>query len=308
LAAVLDAAFSGALAVPSRCVNPYGGTDQQQADGMGMTQGGESPSRVDTSKASIARVNDALLGGKDNFQVDRDMRDKLLAVDPDFGLASWDRREFMMRATRYLAGEVGIRQFLDCAAALPDTENIHDAAQRVDRECTTVYVSKDLAVLAHGRALVADNDRTHVVQADFRNPRQVLDHPVVTKHLDFGQPLGVFLAGALQNVPPEQNPAGIIAAYVDAMPSGSHLVFANLLDPGPGHELTDLAGRLIEAYRGVGVGGWLRSREEMLAMLSGVELLEPGLVTLADWWPTGPRMRPLSPTQRLVVGAVGRKP
>jgi S-adenosyl methyltransferase len=255
----------------------------------------------------MARVNNALLGGKDNFQVDRDVRDSLLAVDPDFGRASRDRIDFMIRATRYLAGEVGIRQFLDCALALPEPDNIHDVAQRVDRESTTVYVSRDTTVLAHARALLADNDRTHVAGADYRHPRQVLGNPVVTKHLDFEQPMAVFHVGTVLRVPPQDNPAAMLAAYVDAMPSGSYLVFGAMVDPGPGHELADFATAMIETYRRAGSGGWLRTREELLAMLSGVDLVEPGLVTQADWWPDGPRQRPLGRTQRLVVGAVGRK-
>jgi S-adenosyl methyltransferase len=272
------------------------------------SKGSEPAGRVDTATASMARVNDALLGGKDNFRVDRDVRDNLLAADPEFGRASRDRIDFIMRATRYLVGEAGIRQFLDCASALPETENIHDAAQRVDRECTTVYVSRDATVLAHARALLDDNDRTHVAAGDYREPRQVLENPVVTKHLDFTEPMAVFHMGTVLHMPPEHDTAGMIETYVQAMPSGSYLVFGALLDPGPEHELTDFAAVMLAAYRQAGNGGWLRTRDELLAMLSGVDLIEPGLVIQADWWPDGPRQRPLGPTQRLAVGAVGRKP
>jgi SAM-dependent methyltransferase len=260
------------------------------------------------SKASITRVNDAMLGGKDNFQVDRDVKARLLALDPEFSRATWDRRDFLMRVTRYLSGEMGVSQFLDCGATLPETENTHEVAQRLNRESTMVYVSMDPAVLAHGRALLADNDRTHVVEADFRRPQQVLEHPTVTKYLDFEQPIAIFQAGTMHHVRDERDPEAIISAYVDAVPSGSYLVFAHLLDPGPGHELTGLAADLVRIYFDTGLGAWLRGRDRLEGMLSGLELLEPGLVPLADWWPDGPRLRPLGGTQRLAVGAVGRKP
>jgi SAM-dependent methyltransferase len=269
---------------------------------------GRSVPRVDMSKASITRVNDAMLGGKDNFQVDRDVKARLLALDPEFSRATWDRRDFLMRVTRYLSGEMGVSQFLDCGATLPETENTHEVAQRLNRESTMVYVSMDPAVLAHGRALLADNDRTHVAEADFRRPQQVLEHPTVTKYLDFEQPIAIFQAGTMHHVRDERDPEAIISAYVDAVPSGSYLVFAHLLDPGPGHELTELAADLVRIYFDSGLGAWLRGRDRLEGMLSGLELLEPGLVPLADWWPDGPRLRPLGRTQRLAVGAVGRKP
>lgn len=278
-----------------------------------MTRGEESAEgqgtpRVHTSRASITRVNDAMLGGKDNFQIDRVVKAGLLAADPEIGQALRDRRDFVTRATRYLATERGITQYLDCTATLPEPENQHEVAQRINRESSMVYVSKDAAVLAHGRALLADNDRTHVVDADFRQPSQVLQHPTVTKYLDFEQPIAVFHAGNMQHVRDERDPEAIISAYVDAVASGSYLVFVHVMDPGPDHELAGLAAELEKVYMDAGIGAWWRTRERLLGMLSGVELLEPGLVPLADWWPDGPRLRPLGRTQRLALGAVGRKP
>ncbi|CAM3294674.1 SAM-dependent methyltransferase [Kibdelosporangium persicum] len=279
-----------------------------------MTRGDESsdvrdtPVRIDTTRASVTRVYDALLGGKDNFQADRDVRARFLELDPDFTRAVLDRREFMMRVTRYLAGEVGIAQFLDLGATLPEAENTHEIAQRLNRESAMVYVSLDHGVLAHGRALLADNDRTHMVEADFRKPRQVIEHPTVAKHLDFGQPMAVFHVGTMQHVRPERDPAGIIAAYIDALAPGSYLVYGHLLDPGPDHELAELAKGVRDVYLEAGVGLWVRTRAEIEGHLSGLDLLPPGLVRLADWWPDGPRLHPLGPTQQIALGAVGRKP
>ncbi|MCE7003561.1 SAM-dependent methyltransferase [Kibdelosporangium philippinense] len=279
-----------------------------------MTRGDESsdvrdaPLRVDTTRASVTRVYDALLGGKDNFQVDRDVRARFLELDPEFLRAVLDRRDFMMRVTRYLAGELGVGQFLDLGATLPEAENTHEVAQRLNRESAMVYVSLDRGVLAHGRALVADNDRTHMVEADFRKPRQVIEHPTVAKHLDFTQPMAVYHVGTMQHVRPERDPAGIVAAYIDALAPGSYFVFAHLIDPVEDVELSKLAHDVRDVYEQAQVPLWLRTRDEISAMLSGLELLDPGLVLLADWWPDGPRLQPLGRTQRLALGAVGRKP
>jgi hypothetical protein len=276
--------------------------------GEGSPDGGERARRIDTSRPSVSRVYDALLGGKDNFRADREVRDRLLAIDPQMGRASWDLREFLIRVTRFLAGQVGVTQFLDCSVALPSTENVHEVAQRLHRESSVVYVSHDPVVLAHGRALLADNDRTHMAEADYRLPRQVIEHPTVAKYIDFEQPVALYQVGTMRYVPDEWDPVGIMAGYIDALPSGSCLALAHLLDPGPQHELHELARTVRQVAREYGMGSFSRSREKILAMLDGLELLEPGLVPLADWWPDGPRLRPLAPMQRLALGAVGRKP
>jgi hypothetical protein len=249
-----------------------------------------------------------MLGGKDNFQADREVRDRLFALDPNFNRASMDNREFTMRVTRFLAGEMGIGQFLDLGASLPSAENAHEVAQRLNREATMIYVSMDHAVLAHGRALLTDNDRTHMAEADFRRPQQVLENATVTKYIDFEQPVALFLVGIMNHVSDRRDPAAIVASYIDAMPSGSYVALSHIIDPGEDHELTDLAAGVAQVYSDAGFPGWFRSRDEIKAMMAGLDLLEPGLVTLADWWPDGPRLRPLAPVQKLLVGALGRKP
>jgi hypothetical protein len=276
--------------------------------GEDAPDGGGRARRIDTSRPSVSRVYDALLGGKDNFRADREVRDRLLAIDPQMGRASWDLREFLIRVTRFLAGDVGVAQFLDCSVTLPSKENVHEVALRFNRESSVVYVSRDPVVLAHGRALLADNDRTHMAEADYRRPRQVIEHPTVAKYIDFTQPVALYQAGTMRYVPDERDPVGIMAGYIDALPSGSYVALAHLLAPEPEHELFELAMKARQVAVDHGVGSFSRSREKIMAMLAGLELLEPGLVPLADWWPDGPRSRPLAPMQRLALGAVGRKP
>ncbi|HEU5483883.1 MAG TPA: SAM-dependent methyltransferase [Microlunatus sp.] len=269
---------------------------------------GDSPAGADVARASLTRVSDAMLGGKDNFRVDRDVQARMLALDPEFARATFDRRAFVLRVARHLTAEAGITQFLYCGTTLPEDENTHDIAQRASSESSTVYISTDVTVLAHGRALLANNDRAHMAEADFRDPGQVLRHPTVTKYLDFDQPIGVFHVGTMHHVPDSADPARVFAAYVDAISSGSYVAVAQFLAPDPGDELADLAGELTKLYDESGASAWFRTREQITGMLSGLDLLEPGLVPLADWWPDGPRVRPLGPTQRIAVGGLGRKP
>jgi hypothetical protein len=265
-----------------------------------------SPPVIDTNRPSAARVYNALLGGKDNYQVDRDVRDRLLEQAPELGRLSWDVRDFSGRVTRFLAGNAGVTQFLDCGPGMPNTENTHEVAQRVNREASVVYVARDPVVTAHARALLAENDRTHIAEADFRDPAQVLRNETVRKYLDFTQPMAVFHVGTVQYVSDARGPEAIIAGYVDAIPSGSYLAIAHFFDPQDGNPVMD---QLREAFAELEISlGTFRTRSRILSFLDGLELIEPGLVIVSDWWPDGPRITPLAPVQRLAVGALARKP
>jgi S-adenosyl methyltransferase len=262
-------------------------------------------SAFDPNRPHVARIFNALLGGKDNYQVDRDVRDQLLARAPGMGALARDVRAFVGRVTRFLAGTAGVRQFLDCAPGMPNNENIHEVAQRENREATVVYAAMDPVVLAHGRALLAENDRTHFVRADFRCPAQVFDDATVRKCLDMSEPVAVFHVGSVQYVSDARDPAGIIAGYIDRIPSGSYVVLGHGYDPGDGTLPPDLS----EMYLNSDVGlGYFRSRPQLESFLDGLELVEPGLLAMSDWWPDGPRLSGQDPIQRLALGAVGRKP
>jgi hypothetical protein len=264
------------------------------------------PPFIDTNRPSVARVYNALLGGKDNYQVDRDVRDRLLEQAPELGRLCWDVREFSGRVTRFLARDAGVNQVLDCGPGMPNAENTHEVAQRVNREASVVYAATDPVVIAHGRALLAENDRTHFAEADFRHPDQVLRHETVRKYVDFTQPLAVYHIGTVQYVSDARDPGAIIAGYVDAIPSGSYVVIAHFLDPEDGNPLI---GQLREAFADSPISlGEFRTREQILSFLDGLDLVDPGLVAVADWWPDGPRVRPVAPVQRLAAGAVARKP
>lgn len=176
--------------------------------------------RIDTNVASIARVYDAMLGGKDNFDVDRVIRDQIRELAPESIVAAQDGRDFLLRVTRYLAREIGVDQFLDCGSGLPTAENTHQIAQNVNPEARVVYVDNDPVVLAHGRALLGENDRTHFVPGDLAQPQELLAERAVTANIDFSRPLALYQVGTLHHVSDEQRPGEIMAEYVDALPSG----------------------------------------------------------------------------------------
>lgn len=271
-----------------------------------MTQGEYS---TDDSGSNTARVYNALLGGKDNYESDRVVAEQFTAVAPEFPAMAWDNRQFLMRACRFLAGEAGISQFLDFGACLPVGDSTHDVVQRLNREASVVYLGMDPLVLAHGRALLADNDLTHIIEVNWLASQNVLNDAEVRKYVDFDQPVAFCHVGTLMHVPDDSDPWGIMRELIDAAAPGSFFAFAHLLDPGPDHELAEVAGKLQRVYLNSSLAsGWFRPMDRLYDMLPGLDLVEPGMVPLADWWPDGPRLRPVAPVQRLLVGAVGRKP
>ncbi|GAA4614765.1 SAM-dependent methyltransferase [Saccharopolyspora hordei] len=270
--------------------------------------GDELPLHIDTTKASIARVYDAFLGGKDNYEVDREVFRRVRDVAPEAAQLAWDNRQFLIRVTRFIAAETGITQFLDCGSGLPTAENTHQVAQRLAPEARVVYVDNDPVVLAHGRALLEENPQTSFSAADIFEPAQVLQDEVVRTHLDFSEPIALFQIGTLHHHDGERPPQDIMREYVDALPSGSYVALSHFLDPED-DEHSDLARRMEQTFLHSPMGtGSFRTRAEIEGMFPGLELVEPGLVRCADWWPTGPRLTPLSPVQHCIAGAVGRKP
>src|ERR1700678_664884 len=129
------------------------------------------PPGVDTSKANVARVYDYWIGGDHNFQADRDLARTIIALTPNIRSVAQANRAFLGRAVRFLAGEAGIRQFLDIGTGLPTVDNTHEVAQQVAADSRVVYVDNDPIVLAHARALLTSTSegQTAYVDADLRN-------------------------------------------------------------------------------------------------------------------------------------------
>lgn len=267
-----------------------------------------APVGVDPSRASIARVYDAFLGGKDNYEIDRKVMHGVLEVAPEARDIAAENRAFLIRVCRFLAGRAGITQFLDCGSGLPTAENVHQVVQRVNPDARVVYLDNDPVVLAHGRVLLEENQQTHLVSADIFDPQNVLGNELVRTYLDFTQPIGFLQMGTLHhhNGPPER-PAEIMREFVDGLPSGSYVGISHFLDPENEHSA--VARKMEQVFLHSPMGsGTFRTRAELLELFPGLELLEPGLTICADWWPDGPRLEPLTDAQQCIAGAVGRKP
>lgn len=266
------------------------------------------PVGVDPTRASIARVYDAFLGGKDHYAIDRDVFEGVRRVAPEAQDLAVENRGFLIRACRFIATQTNIVQYVDCGSGLPTAENIHQVVQRVTPDSRVVYIDNDPVVIAHGRVLLQENDQTHFVPADIFKPTDVLENELIRKYVDFTEPLAFLHLGTLHHFDgPRERPAEIMREYVDGLPSGSYVAISHFLDPE--NEYSEVARRMEDVFLHSPMGsGTFRTHAELMELFDGLELVEPGLVRCADWWPDGPRLKTLNPVQHCIAGAVGRKP
>jgi SAM-dependent methyltransferase len=264
------------------------------------------PVGIDTTRASIARVYDAFLGGKDNFEIDREVLRQVATVAPQVTDLAWSNRNFLIRACRFLAGQAGIKQYLDCGSGLPTAENTHQVVQRLQPEAKVLYIDNDPVVLAHGRALLEENENTLFVSADIFEPEEVLGLPEVREFLDFSQPIALIHNGTMHHYLGDDGPE-LIQKYIDALAPGSYVVISHFLDPEtPEHAKTARA--LEERFTHSPMGsGLFRTHDKIKAMFNDLELITPGLVLCDEWWPDGPRLAPLSQIEECIAGGIGRK-
>jgi SAM-dependent methyltransferase len=255
---------------------------------------------IDYTKPNSARVYDAILGGKDNYAADRAMAAEVERIIPEIRDMALEHRAVLARGVRYMTG-CGIRQLLDLGSGLPTRQNTHQIAQRAAPGTTVVYVDNDPMVHAHGRALLAENDRTSVVTADLRDPEGVLGHPEVCAALDLRRPVGLMLLGVVHHLEDSDDPAGIVRGYLDALAPGSCLFLTHFCAGGP----ETLA--LEETYLSDLGTGRFRTAAEITAYFDGLELVAPGVVPLPLWRPREPVRMPLTAAQQLLLGGLGRK-
>ncbi|MEU7852170.1 SAM-dependent methyltransferase [Nonomuraea sp. NPDC049141] len=256
---------------------------------------------IDTTRPSIARAYDVVLNGKDNFEVDRAFVAEIVKVVPEIYDVATYNRQILGRGVRLLS-ERGITQFIDLGSGLPTVENTHHVAQRANPESHVVYVDNDPMVLAHGRAILAENDRTGVVTSDLRDPAAILSDETVKRLIDLGRPVGLMLVGILHHLHDSEDPKGIVDAYMAAIPSGSYLFITHFCSAT--QDARDAEKKFL-ALLGT---GRFRTPEEITGFFDGFELLEPGVVPLPLWRPEDTVPEVLSVGQRLMYGGIARKP
>ncbi|MGH3245605.1 MAG: SAM-dependent methyltransferase [Trebonia sp.] len=262
------------------------------------------PAEIDTSKPHAARIYDFFLGGENHFAADREVAEKSLASVPSGRVGSREQRAFLGRAVTYLAGEAGIRQFLDIGAGLPSTQNVHEVAQATEPSARVVYVDNDPLVLAHARALLTSSreGRTAYIHADLRAPGEILSSPAVRELLDFSRPIALMLVGILHFLEDKDEPQRIIATLLDALPSGSYLTASHL---NPEHDPAGVAAG-VRAYLAGGVRVQARECGEFAALaFRDLELAPPGVVSVSEWRPESPGPRPTL-AEVSCYGGVGR--
>jgi S-adenosyl methyltransferase len=242
---------------------------------------GPAPSSLDTSVPHIARVYDYWLGGKDNFAVDREAAEQVIAAYPGILRDVRAQRAFLSRAVGYLAGVVGIRQFLDIGTGIPTADNTHEVAQDVAPDCRVVYVDNDPMVLAHARALLTGvTAPTAYVDADLRDTGKVLAE--AARLLDFSKPVAVMLISVLHLIPDEDDPHAIVAHLMEAVPSGSWLALSHPARDVHPQQVTEAASRFNQLAP---ARATLRTGAEILRLFDGLDLLEPGLIQVHQWRP-----------------------
>jgi hypothetical protein len=270
-------------------------------DGNETTQTG-----IDSSVPHPARRYNYWLGGKDNFAADRKSGDELQAMFPNVRLGALANRAFLQRATRFLAAEAGIRQFLDIGTGLPTADNTHQVAQRVAPESRVVYVDNDPLVMVHARALLTSSPEgeTAYLEADLNQPEKILADPLLAGTLDLSRPVALMLIAVLHFVPGRGAAQPIVERLLAALPPGSFLVATNATVDFSAPADAALYEQLLEEGR---ADVWTRGRAEFGALFDGLELIEPGIVPASEWRPEGDGPLP-DRSEINVWSGIGRKP
>ncbi|MDX6351729.1 MAG: hypothetical protein QOF84_6519 [Streptomyces sp.] len=236
--------------------------------------------RLQADRPHSARVWNYLLGGKDNYIADQQVGDVIIQMFPDIARIAREQRRFLSRAVRFLAGEAGVRQFLDIGTGLPTVDNTHEVAQRVASSSRIVYVDNDPLVLVHARALLTSSPEgvCDYLDADVRDTDGILEKAAAT--LDFTQPIALTMLGIMGQLPDSENPASIVNRLLDALPSGSYLALSD------GTDTNAAQNEAIRVYNESSASSYhVRSPERIAGFFDGLDLVEPGVVMTSRWRP-----------------------
>jgi O-methyltransferase involved in polyketide biosynthesis len=248
---------------------------------------------------SSARIYDYLLGGKDHYPADRAVAESMIAQLPNVRLAVQWNRAFLRRVVRYLTGEAGIRQIIDIGAGLPTVGNTHEIAP----DARVVYVDHDPVVLAHARDMLQGVGNATIIQQDLLSPGKILSDPGLTGLIDFGAPVAVLMLSILHFVPDSADPAALIAELLAPFPAGSYIAISHAT-PDTVAEVSDVQSVFDEATEQARV----RSRAEIAQLVSGLEIVEPGLAWPPEWRPDPGDEIPANAAEAYYCVVVARKP
>ncbi|MGW0732263.1 SAM-dependent methyltransferase [Streptomyces sp. NPDC002851] len=271
--------------------------------GRGGTTAERITDRIDSTRPHTARIWNYWLGGKDNYEVDREVGDQIRSLHPGIGDYARADRLFLGRSVHHLAADQGIRQFLDIGTGLPTADNTHEVAQRVAPDSRIVYVDNDPLVLTHARALLtsAPEGRTDYLDADLRDVDGILEHAAGT--LDFSKPVALILLGVVIFIEDDEESYAVVRRLMDALPSGSHLVLSHTVT----HPDMPDVDRAVAFWNEHGTPKLTqRTPQQIARYFDGLELLPPGVVSCSRWRPE-PTNAEL-PDEVAMFGAVARKP
>lgn len=249
-----------------------------------IPNGGSVSHDADFTMPNVARIYDYYLGGKDNYPADREAARRVLGAAPDVPLAALENREFLKRAVEFLVREQGIGQFLDIGPGLPTQGNVHQLARRHDAGTHVVYVDNDPAVVEHSRSLLDGVPDVTVISGDLREPEAILADPKLRELIDFARPVGLCMTLVLQFVPTDDDPSGVLARFRDVLCPGSFLVLSHVT--GDGREPGTLS-EVGDVYGNASASLIMRTHEQVAGFFDGLELVQPGVVFLSQWRPTG---------------------
>lgn len=255
------------------------------------------PPSLDPGELNSARVYDYLLGGKDNYEADREMAGRMLSHVPELKTLVWFTRGFLLKAVE-MAADAGIRQFLDLGSGIPISPAVHEVARKIEPSAQVVYVDYDPVAITHCNALLAGPPGVTALLGDIRRPGEILEQLHDQALIDFSEPVAVTLSGVLHYVMDDEHPAEIVAAFRDQLAPGSYLAISHgSTDSDP--EIL----RVLTGTQGTPAQVTFRSTPETEAFMAGFELFEPGVVPVQQWLRDG-----LPDTRMVMLGTIGRKP
>jgi hypothetical protein len=275
---------------------------------QGPKQDDESPGQSDGNVwdctiPNVARIYDYYLGGKDNYTADREAARKVLGAAPDVPLAALENREFLRRAIEFLVEEVGISQFIDIGPGLPTQGNVHHIAQRHNSQARVAYIDNDPVVLAHGRAILQKAPSVGIIEGDLRSPEAIFNDGELQELIDLAKPVALCMSLVLHFIADNEDPYGLVARLSDPLCPGSYLLITHVT--GDEHDVGTIS-EITATYDEATAPLVPRDKTDVTKFLDGFELVEPGVVFLSQWRPSGEYYA--RGGTRWVYAGVGRKP